>query len=159
MVDRNQVAREKLKEKGFNERYKDKLRQAKLKVDYITNLIKARYFTERCNMMAEQLNSKMIMENVDGCIKSESYLRSEYALTKVQAINTFRQSHFMKLDLMKDFGMSEEEVKDLETDYYDGKIIRESYDDEYRKKDKAQFVKEFKKEQAELNEESGSKTN
>ena len=154
-MDRNNRMRKQIKaqvehkkQKEANVAYMDKLKKARAKTEYISALVKGRYFLARCNMMAEQLQSNQIFEMVDNCPKTEEYLRAEYALTKVQAINVMRQVHFQKEDMVKDFEMVEEEFIALEKDYYDGKIIRESYADEHRKKDKARFVEEFKKEQS-----------
>ena len=116
------------------------MRMTNKKSDYIRNIINARYYLARCNMIAVQIQSKKIKENIDGCLKSEEFLRAEYALQKMQAIMSMRNAHFAKQDLFKDFKLKEEDILALEEDYYDGKIIRESYDESYRRGNKAKFV-------------------
>ena len=142
--DRLNKDMEKIKEKKETEKreiaYGVQLRLANKKNDYIRNLINGRYYLARVNMIAEQINSKNIQEKIDGCPKTEEYMRCEYALMKMQAIMSMRNSHFAKQDLFKDFNLTEEEVVAIETDYYDGKIIREEYDDEYKRRNKAEFV-------------------
>lgn len=111
---------------------------------YIRNIINARYFFERTNMIAEQINNGKIIENIDGCTKPEAFMRSEYALQKMQAITEMRNAHFAKLDLAKDFKFTDEDIQALEEDYYNGKIVRDSYDDEYKKGKTAKFVNKSK---------------
>lgn len=115
------------------------LKFAKTKNEYIRNIINGRYYLARANMLSEQLISGKILETIDGCPKTKEYIRAEYALTKMQAIMSMRGAHFAKKDLASDFGLRPEDITDIEIDYYDGKIIREDYDEGYRKK-KAEFV-------------------
>ena len=139
---RDEAAVRKLKEKVEKRElaYGMNLRLASKKIEYITNLINGRYYLARCNMISEQLNTGDIKESIDGCLKSEEYMRSEYALMKLQAIKSMRTTHFSKQELLKDFNLKEEDISALEKDYYDGKIIREAYDDSYKKGNKAEFV-------------------
>ncbi len=122
----------------------EQMRLANKKSDYIRNIINGRYFLARCNMIAVQIQSKKIREDIDGCLKSEEFLRAEYALQKMQAIMSMRNAHFAKQDLFSDFKLNEDDISALEEDYYDGKIIREDYDESYRKGNKAEFVKPSK---------------
>ena len=116
------------------------LRLANKKNDYIRNIINGRYYLARCNMIAVQIQSKDIKEDIDGCLKSEEFLRAEYALQKMQAIMSMRSAHFAKQDLIKDFKLKKEDLLAIEEDYYDGEIIREAYDESYKKGNKAEFV-------------------
>ena len=116
------------------------MRLSNKKNDYIRNLINGRYYLARCNMIAVQIQSKKIIENIDGCLKSEEFLRAEYALQKMQAIMSMRNVHFAKQELIKDFKLTKEDLLVIEKDYYDGKIIREEYDESYKKGNKAEFV-------------------
>ncbi len=109
---------------------------------YMVSLVNGRFFLARCNMIAQQLKDKKIEENVDGFLKTEEYMISEYAKTKLQAINCMRNAHFLKKDLMRDFKLTEEDIKEFEKDLYNGKIIREEYDTSLKKKSKAEFVNE-----------------
>ena len=122
-----------------------KLRLANKKNDYIKNLINGRYYLERSNSIAEQLiDGGKIEEKMDGRIKTPGYMRAEYALMKFQAITSMRNAHFAKQDLIKDFNQTEEDIHLIEVDYYDGKIIREDYDEEYKRKNKVEFVNQSK---------------
>ena len=116
------------------------MRLANKKNDYIRNIINGRYYLARCNMIAVQIQTKKIKEDIDGCLKSEEFMRTEYALQKMQAIMSMRNAHFAKKDLNEDFKFKEEDIVALEKDYYDGKIIREDYDESYKKGNKAKFV-------------------
>jgi len=116
------------------------LKLAKAKNDYIKNMINGRYFLARCNMIAVQIQSGEIKEKIDGCIKSEEFFRQEYALLKMQAITSMRNAHFSKQEIIDEFKLTEEDISKIEEDYYDGKVIRESYDESYKKGNKAEFV-------------------
>ncbi len=118
-----------------------KLRLANKQNDYIKNLINGRYYLARTNSLAEQLiPSGKIEEKLDGRLKTKEYMIAEYALTKMQAISSMRNAHFAKQDLLSTFKKSKEDILVLEADYYDGKIIREDYDEVYKRKNKAEFV-------------------
>ena len=120
--------------------YGIQLRLANKKSEYIRNLINGRYYLARCNMLAEQIHSGTVLEKIDGATKTIEYIRAEYALMKMQAIMSMRTAHFSKRDLLTEFKLVESEILALEEDYYNGKIIREDYDDTYRKQNKAGFV-------------------
>ena len=135
MVNKDKTETEK-KEIAFGVR----MRLANQKSNYIRNIINGRYYLARCNMIAVQIQSKKIQENIDGCLKSEEFLRAEYALQKMQAIMSMRSAHFAKQELFADFKLKEEDILEIEKDYYDGKIIREAYDESYKNGNKAEFV-------------------
>jgi len=120
--------------------YGMQLRLANGKNNYIRNIVNGRYFLARCNMIAEQLQTKEIKENIDGCPKSEEFLTTEYALQKMQAIMSLRNAHFAKKELMEDFKLTNADILEVENDYYNGKIMREEYDDIYKSGKKAEFV-------------------
>ena len=140
---RDQKSRRLLQEKvdKKNKAYGTQMVIANKKSDYIRNIINGRYFMARCNMMAVQIQTKEIQEKIDGCIKSEEYMRAEYVLMKMQAIMGMRNAHFAKETLTKEYKLSEKDILAIEEDYYDGKIIREAYDESYKKGNKAEFVK------------------
>ena len=120
--------------------YGKKVVLAQMKNDYVTNLINGRYFLARYNMMIKQLQNKNIKEDIDGCLKTEEYMFAEAVVFKRQALSAHRAAHFGKADLMKEFALTEEDIKAIEDDYYDGKIVRETYDEGYKKGNKAEFV-------------------
>jgi hypothetical protein len=95
-------------------------------------------------MIATQIQNKEIMESIDGCLKSEEFLRAEYAMQKMQAIMSMRNAHFAKQELVSDFKLTEEDIFAIEEDYYNGKVIRESYDETYKRGNKAEFVNSSK---------------
>ena len=119
------------------------MRMAGKKNDYIRNIINGRYFLARSNMIAVQIQNNDIKENIDGCPKTFELMRTEYALQKMQAIMSMRNAHFAKKDLFED-GFTEDDILAIEEDYYNGKIIREEYDETYKKGNKADFVKSDK---------------
>ena len=122
-----------------------KMSLAKAKNDYIRSTINGRYFLARTNMIAEQIHSGEIIEKIDGCPKTEEFMRAEYAHQKMQAIMEMRNSHFAKKELKDDFKLNDEDIYAIEEDYYNGKIVREEYDEGYnKKKEQAQFVKSDK---------------
>lgn len=139
---RDQKAARLLREKvdRKNKEYGTQMAISNKKSDYIRNIINGRYFMARCNMMAVQIQNKEILEKIDSCLKSEEFMRAEYALTKMQAIMGMRNAHFAKETLTKEFKLTEKDILDIEEDYYDGKIIREAYDESYKKGNKAEFV-------------------
>lgn len=122
-----------------------KMELAKSKNDYIRATVNGRYFLARTNMIAEQIHAKDIKENIDGCPKSEEFMRAEYAHQKMQAISDMRNAHFAKKELKETFKLKEEDIYAIEEDYYNGKIVRETYDEGYnKKKEQAKFVKSDK---------------
>ena len=138
-LSKNRVEKSREKEAQKQKSQLQEFEEARLKNEYITSLINGRYFLARCNMIAEQLVKKKITEKIDGRVKSLEYSRSEYALTKLQAINSMRKAYFSKQDLIKKFKFTQDDLQKIEIDYYDGKIVREEYDESYKKKGKAEF--------------------
>jgi len=137
------VKKEKTKEEMKEMAFGMQMRIANKKNDYIRNIINGRYFLARSNMIAVQIQNDDIMEEIDGCKKTMDLLRTEYALQKMQAIMSMRNAHFAKKDLFEE-GFTQENIDSIEEDYYDGKVIREEYDEGYKKGDKAKFIKSDK---------------
>lgn len=136
---------DKLKNNPKNHAYGISLEVAKLKMDFVREHFNANYYTARCNMMADQINTKKIIEKIDGCLKTNDLMVHEFGLMKMQAINAKRNAFFQKDDLIKKFSMTEKELLELINDYIAGPITRDSYDEEFRKdKSKAEFVKSDK---------------
>ena len=67
-------------------------------------------------MLAEQIQTKEILENVDGCKKSMEFIQSEAALFKVRAISAFREAHFGQLDMKKISGLTDEDISKIVND-------------------------------------------
>jgi hypothetical protein len=111
------------------------------KNEYITNLLNGNYFLARYNMMVEQLNKNEIIEKIDGILKSRELMVAESSLMKMQAIKSMRNAFFAKKDLKEKYKLTDEDIKKIEEDYYNGRIIREDYGDEYKPRNKAEFVK------------------
>ena len=118
-------------------RYGMKMSLIKVKNEYITATINGRYYLARTNMIAEQLHSGKIIEKIDDCPKTEEYMRAEYALQKMAAISQMRNAHFAKKELKEDFKLNDDDIHAIEEDYYNGKIVREEYDEGYERKKKA----------------------
>lgn len=116
------------------------LRCVNEKQTYIKNLINGRYFLARYNMMAQQIIDKKIVELIDGAPKSQDLMVAETALMKMQAINSMRTAHFAKKELQEEFKLLDKDILELESDYYNGKIVRVEYDEGYKKGNKAEFV-------------------
>ena len=134
--------KEKSEKQLKNIAYAKQIALAKDKNDYISNITNGRYFLARYNMMIEQLQNDEIKELVDGVLKTKEYMFAEAVVLKRQALAAFRSAHFGKTDLMKVYGLTEEDIKEIEDDHYDGKIIREDYDEEYKRGKKAEFSSE-----------------
>lgn len=137
-LNKKTLEREEMEKKEMS--YNMTLQMATKKNQYIRSIINGRYFFARANMLATQIIEKDIKEKLDGHTKTEEYMRAEYAMQKMQAIICFRDAHFAKKDLIETFKLSAEQIEELEKDYYDGKIIREDYDESYKKGGKAEFV-------------------
>ena len=137
---RDEKARRELREKSYGKR----VALAQKKNEYIRNILGARYRNARCNMIVDQLNNNNILEKIDGCIKTKELLMADLAMEKLTGITHARNAHFASKDLMKEFGLSEEEIIGIEKDIYEGKIIRKDYDEDYRKGNKAEFVNSSK---------------
>lgn len=113
-----------------------KMSLAKTKNDYIRATVNGRYFLARTNMIAEQIISEQIIEKIDGCPKTEEFMRAEYAHQKLAAMSEMRNAHFSKKELKEDFKLNDDDIYAIEEDLYNGKIVREVYDDGYDKKKK-----------------------
>jgi hypothetical protein len=125
--------------------YGMKIALAKSKSDYIRAIVNARYFLARTNMIAEQILTGKIIENIDGCPKTEEFMRAEYAHQKLAAMNEMRNAHFAKKELKDEFKLNNDDIYAIEEDLYSGKIIREEYDELYDKRKKqAKFVESDK---------------
>jgi len=135
MSDRNKVALEKkraeLEEKKIEMAYRDKKELQRIKHKFLVNLVNGRYWLERCNMLAEQISSDNILELVDGAKKTKELAMAEYASLKVQAIDHMREAHFLRKDLLSR-ELSAEEIDEYVNSYYEGKIIRETWNDDDR---------------------------
>ena len=60
--------------------------------------------------------------------------------SRVLAENADIITELGQLDMKKGFALTDEDIQAIEVDYYDGKIIRETYDEGYKKGSKAEFV-------------------
>ena len=123
-----------------------KMSLAKTKNDYLRATVNGRYFLARTNMIAEQIITKDIKESIDGCPKTEDFMRAEYAHQKMAAMGEMRNAHFAKKELKDDHKLNDDDIYAIEEDLYNGKIVREEYDESYnKKKEGAKFVNETKK--------------
>ena len=138
-MDKKEKTEKEIKEMAFGMQ----MEITKMKNDYIRNVINGRYFLARCNMIAVQVQNKAVRESIDGCPKTLELMRTEYAMQKMQAIISMRNAHFAKKDLLER-KFTEEDIVAIEEDYYDGKVIREEYDESYKKGNKAEFVESDK---------------
>lgn len=120
--------------------YTEKMELIRLKNSFVVNTCKGNFFAERVNMIVEQLNNKIIYENVDGKLKSKEYLYWEMMISKQSAISCLRQAYFDKKDMNKK-GLTDEEIGKIMEDI-NGPMFRKNYDEEYRRNGKAGFVKE-----------------
>lgn len=136
MANKKELTEKEKEEKAYGL----KLRLANDKQNYLRNLINGRYYLARVNMIAEQINSGKIEEKIDGCTKSLELMQQEYGLMKYQAITSMRTAHFQKLDLIKEFNLTEKDFAEIEDDYYNGKVIREDYGENVKQGKKAGFV-------------------
>lgn len=129
--------------------------------EYCNAMSNGRYFLERCNMLAKQIDflhkleqwekepEKHNMpvgqeiEEIDGVQKSKELLIAEYGRTKMTASQQYRKAYFAKLELNK-LKITDEEIDGMYQDHVGGAIVRDSYDEIYAgyKGHKAEFVKE-----------------
>jgi hypothetical protein len=126
--------------KAKEQSYHTQIQMVRVKNDYIKNLLNARYYAARVNMIVDQLNSNKIKEMIDGCIKTKELMVHELTLMRLQAINSYRNAHFMKVELMKDYNMTEDGITAFEMLYYEGKLDKETWDESDFRRTKAEFV-------------------
>lgn len=122
--------------------YNKQIQIARLENDFIRNYLNGQLYLERCNVIVDQLNSGEIIERLDDKIKTKNYFIAELGLMRMQAKMSLRSAHFMKKDLLEKFNLTEENIQKLINDYYTGDIMKQDYDEKYRKHNKAEFVKE-----------------
>ncbi len=133
------------KKQSLKERaYGLQLQVTQQKLDYIRNLYNGRYYAARANMITEQLNSGKIEEKIDGCKKTKELLGYEYALMKMQAINSLTNAYGLKKQLLdtKAYHVTEEEIDAFEKEYLSKPIIRKDYEAIKPFRNKANFVKD-----------------
>lgn len=128
------------------------LEQKRLLQHWISCTIQGRYFMARHNMLAKAINNVppgddpldpikvTIDETVDGGYKTLEYALAEAAVFKKQAIDKMREAYFTKKELLDKFKVVEEEFVRMEEDYYNGKIVRETYDESDQPINKSRFV-------------------
>jgi hypothetical protein len=125
--------------------YQNRLLKIRLGSSYVTNKVKANYYVQRCNMLATEIEGArasgrgFINEVVDGVRKTLQFAESEYAMLKISATQCARQSYFDRQDLLK-AGCSEEDIKEIESEYIYKPSERESYDDDFRRERQNGFI-------------------
>lgn len=125
--------------------YQGRLRRIQLSKSYILNKVKGLFFLERANMLAEELDgaksidSLHISEKVDGVPKTVKYAQAEFFMMRMSALNCFQESYFNKCDLMK-LGLDEAAIKGIEVEMLEEPVLRESYNEDYRRERWAEFV-------------------
>ena len=137
----DKIKKEVIKKSREGDKYVKEMKIARDKNTYITEVVNGRYYTERCNMIAEQINKNDIKESLDGCPKPLNMMRAEYALMKIRAIIGMRNAHFAKKDLFNS-GLTEKDVIKLEQSYYNGSIIKRDHEyeeDPGKPRGKAEF--------------------
>lgn len=97
---------------------------------YTEKMINARFYLARANMMAVQIKGEKIYEKIEGVIKPKELFIAEYGVQRMMAIRLFRQAYFIKGDLLK-WDCSIERMENAVKDYYEGKIIKDEYDEIY----------------------------
>lgn len=107
---------------------------------YIKSLSAAHYYIARYNMLVEQLNKGFDIEKIDGVQKSKDLLLAEARRMKIEASTKYRDSWFASQDLQK-LGRTQEQIDEAFTDYTEGPIIRDSYDEKYKRQVGATFTK------------------
>lgn len=95
----------------------------------IDNWVNAKYFLARYNMLADQLNGKII-ETCDGATKTKEFLMSEMMLMKVRAIKSHRNAFFNAKEL-RNYGLTTEDIEIVKKEYFEKPIVREEYDEGY----------------------------
>ena len=120
------------------ESFQKRMLKIRLGNSFIQAKVKADFYLARCNMIldgieeAQKNDSKYVRELIDGVPKSLHYSISEYRLIKVSAIQAARQSYFDKVDFLKE-GFTEEELAKFDEEYFGKGIVRDTYDDEFRR--------------------------
>lgn len=98
----------------------------RLKHEFVAASVQADYFFERAKMISQQIESGKILESVDGCPKSEDFLKAEYFNNKYKAKQKFREAYFAKRELMDKHKLTEDEVIGFVTEYFNGPTKEET---------------------------------
>lgn len=129
--------------KKHNLKEKMKAREPKIIIlleNYCHAMISKRFHLARFNMMADQIKSGKIVENVDGKVKSLQYMTAEAAVEKGNAIKWSRKAFFLRKKLVDDFKCPEKRVDDALADYYEGTIDREDWGECVETISKSEFI-------------------
>lgn len=132
-MNKNRISSKPVKQKLEEENKARELSVATFKERYISCTIKGWYFFELNNALIDAINNNKPLGDCTGIPRTEALAIREAALYKKSAIDLFREANFTKKALMEDFKVLEEEIEAKLKDYTDGKIIRESYDEETRR--------------------------
>jgi len=144
-MTKEKINKEKTSKKGMEGlKHGMKVSLIKTKNEYLRSTVNGRYFLARTNMIAEQVLTGKIVEKIDGCPKTEEFMRAEYAHQKMQATVEMRNAFFAEKELREEFKLNDADVEAILEDMYNGKIIREEYDEGYNKKKAAGAVKSDK---------------
>lgn len=92
----------------------------RLKHAYVAAIFQADFFFARAEMLAEQITSKNIKESVDGCLKTEQYMLSEFYNMKYKAKQKFREAYWAKKELIDTYKLSDEDIEKYLKDYING---------------------------------------
>jgi len=117
---------------------------ANMKMRYFSNLTEGMYLKERCNMMALQLNSGKIEEEISGVKKTEALLYQEYLLTKNNAINHLNMAAGIKNELLTtpQLKTTDADLEAFQKECINKKMTGVALNDTTSIDKKAKFVKE-----------------
>lgn len=117
-----------------------KIELARIEAVYVTAKADAHYYLTRYNMLVEQINDpSRPRELIDGVPKSPEFIAAEASRLKIAASKRFRDTWFAQQELLR-LGLSTDEIDAIYIDYTEGKIVRDSYDDKYRRPMTAGFA-------------------
>ena len=93
---------------------------AELKIKHIKFLNQGNWHAERCNMINTQLVTGKIEEELNGMLKTSELLKSEYVLTKMEAINYYNAAQGAKDSLLETpaFKTTEKDIISFAEDYF-----------------------------------------
>lgn len=105
---------------------------------WVKNFVNMNFFRARSNMIVDQLNKGVILEKVDGALKSKEYITAEMLITKNSEISCNRQLKHDRNELEKNYNFKEEDFQSIVEKLYTGTLPQEDADIDR----KAKFVAE-----------------
>jgi len=124
-MDRNKKAREVVASKVTDSDRRMRMMQLE---NFVVNKLNGNFFLARYNQVLSQLTSGIILESIDGNIKSKDYILYECLLAKHRATKCFAHMWVANKELLLK-GLTQQQIYAYYNKYVGESILRDDYSD------------------------------